>query len=95
MEIRENCENCYKPLPNGDDQAMICTFDCTFCKECVEQVLFNVCPNCGGGFEKRPIRPKQYMKKYPPSNKKIFNPINTERFQEMLEKFKGVAPSER
>jgi len=95
MEIRLNCENCDKPLPNGDSKAMICTFDCTFCKDCVEQILFNVCPNCGGGFEKRPTRPKQYIKKHPPSDKRVFKPIDLERFEMMLEKFRGVDPSER
>ncbi len=36
---------------------MICTYECTFCSDCVTNILHNVCPNCGGGFEKRPIRP--------------------------------------
>ncbi len=95
MEIRLNCENCDKLLPNGDNNAMICTFDCTFCAECVDKVLFNVCPNCGGGFEKRPTRPKQYLAKYPPSNEKILKPVNFEYFQEILDKFIDVPPSER
>ena len=38
-------------------EARICSYECTFCAECVEQVLRNVCPNCGGGFTPRPIRP--------------------------------------
>ena len=57
LELRPNCEWCGKSLsPNADD-ARICTYECTFCADCVERVLFNVCPNCGGGFERRPIRP--------------------------------------
>lgn len=95
MEIRLNCENCDKPLPNDSGEAMICTFDCTFCKDCVDNILKNVCPNCGGGFEKRPSRPKQLLEKYPPSDKKILNPVDIEKFQEKLNRFKGVDPAKR
>ena len=57
LQLRPNCECCDKDLqPNAAD-ARICSYECTFCAECVEQVLHNVCPNCGGGFAPRPIRP--------------------------------------
>jgi hypothetical protein len=36
---------------------MICSYECTFCAACVNDVLHDVCPNCGGGFVPRPIRP--------------------------------------
>ena len=75
LEIRPTCENCNKPLPYDSQEAMICTFECTFCKNCVETILHQVCPNCGGGFEKRPIRPKKLLDKYPPSIKVIYKPI--------------------
>lgn len=75
LEIRLNCENCDRPLPNDSDMAMICTFECTFCKDCVENILKNVCPNCGGGFEKRPTRPKDNLAKYPPRQDKVFKPV--------------------
>ena len=75
LEIRPSCENCDKPLPNSSDEAMICTFECTFCKECVETILKNVCPNCGGGFEKRPKRPEELLEKYPPSEVKVYKPV--------------------
>lgn len=58
LELRPNCEFCDKDLPSDAADAMICTYECTFCSDCVENKLQNVCPNCGGGFEKRPIRPK-------------------------------------
>ncbi|MET0687205.1 MAG: DUF1272 domain-containing protein, partial [Solirubrobacteraceae bacterium] len=29
----------------------VCTYECTFCAECVSERLGGVCPNCGGGFE--------------------------------------------
>ncbi len=95
LEIRTNCENCNTSLPPNSDDARICAFECTFCKDCVENILQNVCPNCGGGFEKRPVLPKKYLAKYPPSEKKIFKPIDKEAFQKKLEKFKDIKPSER
>jgi hypothetical protein len=58
LQLRPNCEACDKDLPPDAADARICTYECTFCADCVETLLNNVCPNCGGGFEKRPIRPK-------------------------------------
>jgi len=59
LELRPNCELCDKDLPPDAANARICTYECTFCAECVEHVLHDVCPNCGGGFEKRPVRPRR------------------------------------
>jgi uncharacterized protein len=56
LELRPNCEFCDKDLPPQARDAMICTYECTFCATCVERIA-NVCPNCGGGFTPRPIRP--------------------------------------
>jgi len=80
MEIRLNCENCDKALPNDSEEAMLCSLDCTFCKDCVKNILKNVCPNCGGGFEKRPTRPKQYLLKYPTRKDKVYKPVKENRF---------------
>jgi hypothetical protein len=63
--LKSHCENCSKSLPPESLEAMICSFECTFCSTCVEKVLHNICPNCKGGFEKRPIRPKEMLEKYP------------------------------
>src|SRR5881394_1185819 len=57
LQLRPNCEYCDKDLPPGSTEARICSYECTFCATCVETVLFNVCPNCGGGFCPRPVRP--------------------------------------
>jgi hypothetical protein len=57
LQLRPNCEFCDKDLPPAATDARICTYECTFCADCVETKLHNVCPNCGGGFERRPIRP--------------------------------------
>lgn len=78
LEIRPTCENCNKSLPFDSQEAMICTFECTFCKDCVEHVLKHICPNCGGNFVERPKRPKHLLKKYPVSNKVVYKPVNVE-----------------
>jgi len=57
LKLRPNCECCDKDLPPQATDARICTYECTFCADCVDKVLSNVCPNCGGGFVPRPIRP--------------------------------------
>lgn len=82
LELRPTCEHCNKALPNESSEAMICTYECTFCKDCVEQVLKNVCPNCRGGFEKRPTRPQSGLMKFPPSKKQIFKPIIQNNYKE-------------
>ena len=69
LELRPNCECCDKDLPPDATEARICTFECTFCANCVDTVLLNVCPNCGGGFAPRPIRPQ-------PGNTMAFAPIH-------------------
>ena len=59
LELRPNCELCDKDLPPDAPDARICSYECTFCAACVEEVLQDVCPNCGGGFQVRPVRPRQ------------------------------------
>jgi uncharacterized protein len=58
LQLRPNCEYCDKDLPPEATDARICSYECTFCADCVAGVLHDVCPNCGGGFVPRPIRPK-------------------------------------
>jgi hypothetical protein len=58
LELRPNCELCDKDLPPTASDARICSYECTFCADCVDDVLHDVCPNCGGGFVPRPIRPQ-------------------------------------
>lgn len=71
LALRPNCECCNRDLPNGDPQARICTFECTFCADCVDGALKGVCPNCGGGFAARPIRPAGKLVKYPASTRRV------------------------
>ena len=71
LELRPNCECCDKNLPPESAEAMICTFECTFCRDCAERVLGGICPNCGGDFSARPIRPPALLAKYPASTKRV------------------------
>lgn len=71
LELRPNCECCDKDLPPEAADALICTFECTFCADCAQNVLGGVCPNCGGNFAPRPIRPAAKLKKHPASTKRV------------------------
>lgn len=71
LELRPNCECCDKNLPPEATDALICTFECTFCADCAANVLGGVCPNCGGNFSARPIRPAAMLNKYPASTKRV------------------------
>jgi hypothetical protein len=62
LELRPSCEHCNKSLPPDSLEARICSYECTFCATCVDTILGNVCPNCGGGFVARPIRPSKNWK---------------------------------
>ncbi|WP_204344110.1 DUF1272 domain-containing protein [Psychroserpens algicola] len=86
LEIRPTCEHCNKKLAFDSQEAMICTFECTYCIDCVENILQQVCPNCGGGFEKRPIRPENLLKKYPVSTKVIHKPVDLKTHLERINK---------
>ena len=62
LELRPTCENCNKILPPDSLEARICSYECTFCADCAEGLLHDVCPNCGGGFSPRPVRPAKNWK---------------------------------
>ena len=71
LELRPNCECCDRDLPPRSLEARICTYECTFCVDCVETRLGGVCPNCGGGFSPRPIRPAAMLAKHPASTVRV------------------------
>jgi hypothetical protein len=101
LELRPTCENCNKPLPPDALEARICTFECTFCVACVEGVLGNVCPNCGGGFSPRPVRPAtnwrgdNWTGKYPPSTKVRHRPVDAEAHAWFAAQFRDLPPEKR
>ena len=71
LQLRPNCECCDRDLPPASREAMICTFECTFCRDCVETRLHGKCPNCGGDFQPRPHRPENKLVKYPASTERV------------------------
>lgn len=81
LELRPTCEHCNSGLPAQSLDARICSFECTFCATCA-QLLCNVCPNCGGGFVPRPIRPMHnhkgdnYLGQHPASTQVKHRPVD-------------------
>ena len=84
LEIRPSCEHCDTALPFDSEEAMICTFECTFCVSCVETVLEHLCPNCGGDFQPRPIRPAGLLEKYPVSSKRVHKVVDLDVHKKRL-----------
>lgn len=101
LELRPACENCNKPLPAHSTEARICSFECTFCAECAESLLQNVCPNCGGGFAPRPVRParnwkgENYLGKYPASTGLRHRPVDIAAHRSLIARLKGTPPERR
>ena len=67
LELRPHCERCHRALPPDSSEAMICSFECTFCRDCVVDHLAGRCPNCGGNLQPRPIRPPEKLARFPPA----------------------------
>jgi hypothetical protein len=71
LELRPNCERCDKDLLPQSSEACICSFECTFCRDCAENVFSLICPNCGGDLVTRPTRATALLEKYPASTKRV------------------------
>jgi hypothetical protein len=74
LALRPNCERCDVDLPPSSDAARICSFECTFCAACAATRLGETCPNCGGGFAPRPIRPAALLARYPAQTERVLRP---------------------
>ena len=74
---------------------MICSFECTYCARCVQNLLHNTCPNCGGGFEKRPIRPEHSLKAFPASEEAVDVGVDSDQHLEFLRTYRGIPPERR
>ncbi|MBT0587068.1 DUF1272 domain-containing protein [Alteromonas oceanisediminis] len=101
LEIRPNCENCGTDLKPSSVNAFICSFECTFCKTCALDILHNVCPNCGGGFERRPIRPSlnlkngNYLGVHPASEKPVIKAVDTSAHETFASEIRKISPNMR
>lgn len=71
LQMRPNCEACDKDLAPGTGEAYICSFECTFCRDCSDTRFSSVCPNCGGGLVRRPARAAELLDKYPASTERV------------------------
>jgi hypothetical protein len=65
LAMKTECERCSSNLPADIDGAYICSFECTFCTGCVEDVLGYRCPNCGGVLVERPTRVGNALRRAP------------------------------
>jgi uncharacterized protein len=74
LHLRPNCECCDRDLPPDSTEALICSFECTFCRSCAATVLGGMCPNCGGELVARPRRPADKLEKFPASTERIHKP---------------------
>ena len=101
LELRPTCEHCNKALPPACLEARICTYECTFCAACVENILCNVCPNCGGGFVPRPIRPSRnwkddnFLGKDSASTKVKHRPVDAALHAQFSAMIKIIPPEQR
>ena len=74
LELRPNCECCDRDLPPASREAMICTYECTFCADCAANRLSGICPNCGGELLRRPVRPPAMLARDPASTRRVLKP---------------------
>ncbi len=95
LSIRPNCEHCNTPLPNTSTEAMICSFECTYCSTCAIEIFENVCPSCSGNFVQRPIRPSKEIANHPASSQIIFKPKDLKKAKRNTEIYKNIAPNKR
>ncbi len=101
LELRPTCENCNQALPPDSLEARICSFECTFCAACATSVLRNVCPNCGGGFAPRPIRPARnwkgdnYLGKYPAGTQVKHRPVDATAHHTFAAPIEALRPEQR
>ncbi len=101
LQLRPTCEHCQCALPPESVSARICSYECTFCATCVEEVLSDVCPNCGGGFERRPVRPANnlvagnFLGNDPASSKLVHKPVEAKTHQQLVQRVKVIPPSKR
>ena len=101
LELRPTCENCKSTLPPDSEQAMISSYECTFCRSCALQLLDNVCPNCGGGFSPRPIRPRHdhkggnHLGADPASTTVKHRPVDLEAHRRLAARLASTPPALR
>ena len=74
LQMRPGCDCCDRELPADSTEAWICSFECTFCTDCVERKLAHPCPKCGGDFSRRPRRVGGALERNPASTARVHKP---------------------
>lgn len=101
LQLRPTCEHCNVALPPASTHARICSYECTFCAGCVDDVLRNVCPNCGGGFVPRPIRPARpwvggnHLGAHPACAEIRHRPVDIAAQNRLIARAGAIAPEDR
>ncbi len=101
LELRPNCECCDKDLPPDSTEACICSYECTFCRDCVDHQLNNVCPNCGGGFSPRPVRPAKVYREgvglqyHPASTVRVHTEYSAAELSEFSDSIRAINAENR
>jgi hypothetical protein len=101
LELRPICEHCAKPLPPDSSDARICSFECTFCSQCVTGILGDVCPNCGGNFVARPVRPREnrngdnFLGHYPATTTRKHRPVDVDAHRVFADRLRRIPPGQR
>ena len=103
LELRPNCEWCDRDLPPDSNEARICSYECTYCATCAQDVMHNVCPTCGGNFEPRPIRPrlahrevpKLGLGNQPAATQRRHSKWSAGEVSEFVDRLKSISPEDR
>ena len=74
LELRPNCECCDRDLPAESPDALICSFECTFCRACNDRHFQGQCPNCGGQLVTRPSRTGKALANNPAATQRVNKP---------------------
>lgn len=103
LDLRPNCELCDRDLPPDSAEARICSYECTYCADCADKVLHNVCPTCGGNFVPRPIRPAKAWRpgktlglgSHPASAVRVHSPYSAEDIDAFVDRIRQIPPRDR
>jgi uncharacterized protein len=101
LELKPNCETCDADLPPQSTHARICSFECTYCADCATNLLHDICPNCGGNLQPRPIRPSRAWRPgvslvaYPASSARVLTQYSRENIASFVASLRDIPPEKR
>jgi len=103
LELRPNCELCDVDLPAQSPEARICSYECTYCADCADNDLKNVCPTCGGNLCPRPVHPNEAyldglslgLKNHSAGTTRRHTRWSPEEIESMVLRLKDIPPAQR